>query len=47
MRKGRLQKALDDAKIRLHPAEQERNRQAAYAETLRDAVGHETLEILH
>jgi hypothetical protein len=42
-----LQKALDDAKLRLHPDEQERNRQAAYAETLRDAVGHETLEILH
>ena len=42
-----LQKALDDTKLRLHPDEQERNRQAAYAETLRDAVGHETLEILH
>ena len=42
-----LQKALDEAKLRLHPDEQERNRQAAYAETLRDAVGHETLEILH
>lgn len=42
-----LQKALDDAKLRLHPDEQERNRQAAYAETLRDAVGHEMLEILH
>lgn len=42
-----LEKALDDAKLRLHPDEQERNRQAAYAETLRDAVGHETLEILH
>ena len=42
-----LQKALDDAKIRLHPDEQERNRQAAYAETLRDAVGHEMLQILH
>ncbi len=41
-----LQKALDDAKLRLHPDEQERNRQAAYAETLRDAVGHETLKIL-
>ena len=41
-----LQKALDDAKLRLHPDEQERNRQAAYAETLRDAVGHEALEIL-
>jgi len=41
-----LQKALDDAKLRLHPDEQERNRQAAYAETLRDAVGHETLVIL-
>ena len=42
-----LQKALDDAKLRLHSDEQERNRQTAYAETLRDAVGHETLEILH
>ena len=42
-----LQKALDEAKLRLHPDEQERNRQAAYAETLRDAVSHETLEILH
>ena len=42
-----LQKALDEAKLRLHPDEQERNRQAAYAGTLRDAVGHETLEILH
>jgi len=42
-----LQKALDEARLRLHPDEQERNRQAAYAETLRDAVGHETLEILH
>jgi hypothetical protein len=42
-----LQKALDEAKLRLHPDEQERNRQAAYAETLRDAAGHETLEILH
>src|SRR5215469_26698 len=42
-----LQKALDDAKLRLHPDEQERNRQAAYAETLRDAICHETLEILH
>ena len=42
-----LQKALDEAKLRLHPDEQERNRQAAYAETLRDAVGHEALEILH
>jgi hypothetical protein len=42
-----LQRTLDDAKLRLHPEEQERNRQAAYAETLRDAVGHETLEILH
>ena len=42
-----LQKALDEAKLRLHPDEQERNRQVAYAETLRDAVGHETLEILH
>jgi hypothetical protein len=42
-----LQKALDEAKLRLHPDEQERNRQAAYAETLRDGVGHETLEILH
>jgi len=41
-----LQKALDEAKLRLHPDEQERNHQAAYAETLRDAVGHETLEIL-
>lgn len=42
-----LQKALDEAKLRLHPDEQERTRLAAYAETLRDAVGHETLEILH
>jgi len=42
-----LQKALDEAKLRLHPDEQERNRQAVYAETLRDAAGHETLEILH
>ena len=42
-----LQKALDEAKLRLHPDEQERNRQAAYAETLRDAAGHETLEVLH
>ena len=42
-----LQKALDEAKLRLHLDEQERNRQAAYAETLREAVGHETLEILH
>lgn len=42
-----LQKALDQAKLRLHPDEQERSRQAAYAETLRDVVGHETLEILH
>ena len=42
-----LQKALDEAKLRLHPDEQERNRQAAYAESLRDAVSHETLEILH
>ena len=42
-----LQKALDDAKLRLHPDEQERNRQAALAETLREAVGHETLAILH
>lgn len=42
-----LQKALDDAKLRLHPDEQERNRQAAYAETLRDATSHETLEMLH
>ena len=41
-----LQTALDEAKLRLHPDEQERNRQAAYAQTLRDAVGHETLEIL-
>ncbi len=41
-----LQKALDEAKLRLHPDEQERNRQASYAETLRDAVGHETLNIL-
>ena len=44
---GSLQKALDEAKLRLHPDEQERNRQTAYAETLRDAAGHETLEILH
>ena len=42
-----LEKALDEARLRLHPDEQERNRQVAYAETLRDAVGHETLEILH
>lgn len=41
-----LQRALDDAKVRLHPEEPERNRQAAYAETLRDPAGHETLRIL-
>ncbi len=41
-----LQKALDDAKLRLHPDEQERNRQSAYADTLRDAAGHETLKVL-
>lgn len=41
-----LQKALDDAKVRLHPDEQERNRQTSYAETLRELVGHETLKIL-
>ncbi len=41
-----LQKALDDAKLRLHPDEHERDRQASYAETLRDAAGHETLKIL-
>jgi hypothetical protein len=41
-----LAKALDDAKLRLHPDEQERNRQAAYAETLRDLVGHESAEVM-
>ena len=41
-----LPKALDDAKLRLYPDEQERNRQAAYSETLREAAGHETLKIL-
>ena len=42
-----LAKALDDAKIFLHPSEKERQQQAAYAETLRDLAGHETLEIMH
>ena len=41
-----LAKALDDAKLRLHPDEQERNRQAAYAETLRELVSHETPQIM-
>ncbi len=41
-----LAAALDAAKLRLHPDEAERNRQAAYAETLRDLAGHEVLDVL-
>ena len=42
-----LSAALDAAKLRLHPDESERTRMAAYAETLRDLAGHETLETMH
>lgn len=42
-----LSVALDAAKLRLHPDEAERTRMAAYAETLRDLAGHETLDVMH
>ena len=42
-----LAAALDAAKLRLHPDEAERTRMAAYAETLRDLAGHETVETQH
>ena len=42
-----LSAALDAAKLRLHPDEAERTRMAAYAETLRDLAGHETLDVMH
>jgi len=42
-----LSAALDAAKLRLHPDEAERTKMAAYAETLRDLAGHETLDIMH
>jgi hypothetical protein len=38
---------LDAARLRLHPDEAERARAAAYAETLRELAGHETVEVLH
>lgn len=41
-----LQKALDDAKLRLHPNEEERKRMDEQSAGLRDAVGHETVQIL-
>ena len=42
-----LSAALDAAKLRLHPDEAERARMTAYAETLRDLAGHETLDVMH
>ena len=42
-----LAAALDAAKLRLHPDETERAHMAAYAETLRDLAGHETLDVMH
>jgi hypothetical protein len=42
-----LAAAFDAAKLRLHPDEAERKRMAAYAETLRDLAGHETLDVMH
>ena len=41
-----LQKALDDAKLRLHPSEEERKHMDEQSTGLRDAVGHETVKIL-
>lgn len=41
-----LKKALDDAGIRVQPDEAKRKANADLAATLRDAVGHEELEIL-
>jgi hypothetical protein len=41
-----LEKALDDAGLRVQPDESKRKANAELAATLRDAVGHEELEIL-
>ena len=41
-----LSAALDAAKLRLHPDEGERARLSSYGESLRDAAGHETLDIM-
>ena len=41
-----LEKALDDAGLRVQPDEMKRKTNADFAVTLRDAVGHEELEIL-
>ena len=41
-----LEKALDDAGLRVQPEESKRKTNADLAATLRDAVGHEELEIL-
>ena len=41
-----LEKALDDAGMRVQPDESKRKANADLAATLRDAVGHEGLEIL-
>ena len=41
-----LEKALDDAGVRVQPDENKRKANADLAATLRDAVGHEELEIL-
>ena len=40
-----LAKALDDAGVRLHPDQAERDKNSAYAATLRDPAGHETVEV--
>lgn len=41
-----LEKALDDAGVRVQPDESKRKANGDLAATLRDAVGHEELEIL-
>lgn len=41
-----LEKALDDAGLRVHPDETKRKANQDLAATLRDAIGHEELEIL-
>lgn len=41
-----LEKALDDAGVRVQPDESKRKANGDLAVTLRDAVGHEELEIL-
>jgi hypothetical protein len=41
-----LAAALEAAGLRLHPDAAQRARSAAYAQTLRDAAGHESVEIM-